>query len=393
MSLNHDKLKQRRAGSRVNFGWKAKENGNKVRILPPHSKFLTAWDQMEDVALRYQIHYFRRDGKQTEVSRCLEELKQKCPACETYRAFKKSTDPGLQELAKEIRAADQYLLNILDINNLQQGLQVWAANYTCWDKIMEIVANPQWGNVIDPANGLNFEIILTPGARSRSGHNSYSVMPGDGGQRTTVMQILEAIPGWQSELDKLEQHINPAKSAEEIQALLDEIGFPPPGGQPRAVRPVAGVQPVGVAPVAVPSAMPAAPVPSVAIPGVAPVAPAAPAPVAIPAAPAAVPVAPVPVAQPVPVPVAVPTPVEPARPNVASVFAPGAPPPTLAHPSAGAVSAVHYDPGPDYRPKMADADRPANVPRCYSDYKPQVHSCQPCPVISDCQLRYLGYKV
>jgi hypothetical protein len=109
-----------------------------------------------------------------------------------YRTHKKSTDPGLVEMAKSIRAADQYLFNILDINNLQAGIQAWPANYTCWDKIMEIAANPAWGNVVDPANGVNFDVTMTPGNRSRTGHNQYSVMPGDGGQRTTVEAILDS---------------------------------------------------------------------------------------------------------------------------------------------------------------------------------------------------------
>lgn len=372
MSLNHDKIKQRHERSNLGFGWKPKENTNRIRILPPGSRFLAAWDQLEDCALLYHIHYFKREGKQTEVSRCLAELKQPCPACETYRAFKKSTDLNLAERVKEIKPTAQYLMNIIDINDPQKGLQVWAANWTCWDAIITIMGKAAWGNVLDPANGRNFEVTLTPGTRTKTGRNSYSVTPEP--NLTTIMPFLETIPNWQAALDTLDQNITAPKTADEISTLLDEMGFPTVGNR----------RPVGTPQAAVPSyggvtAPVSAAVPAVSIPGVA--AQPAPAPVvSTPAIGTGVPlVAPVTTAAPainVAVP-AVPAVEQTIRPNVASVLAPQA-------------QSVHYDPGPGYQPKVADGERPAGVPRCFGDYAPDRHRCgHPCPAIVDCQLRLL----
>ena len=384
---NFEALKQRRAGSSRGFGWKAKENANKVRILPPHSKFIGNWDQMTDLAVTFRIHYFKIEGKQTEVSRCLDELKQQCPACAMSRAHRKSTDPGLQELAKSIRASDQYLFNILDINNLQAGIQAWGANYTCWDKIMEIAANPAWGCVVDPANGVNFEVTMTPGNRSRSGHNAYSVTPEP--QRTTVMAILEAIEGWQEKLNTLPDHITPPKTAEEISGYLDDMGFPPitgsrppGGGAPLPVNPAVQAIPVGGAPMAI--SIPGAPataapapvsIPGSPMPAVAPASTTAPAPVTIPTgAPASIQI---PSATPAPVPIPVQTGPQLVtdRPAAASI---------------ATATSIHYDPGPNYTPKVSDAERPVGAPRCFGDYAPTVHRCQPCPVLVDCQYKLLG---
>ena len=357
----HERLQKRREGSsRGGIGWKPKDGANHVRILPPHSKYIGNFDAMEDLAISFQMHYFRLgDGRQTEVSRCLGDLKQKCPACEMSWKYKDADDPALKELAGQVRAATSYLFNMLDIDNLQAGIQVWGANYTCWDKIMEVAANPAWGYVVDPANGINFEITLTAGNRTRTGRNQYSAVPDP--TRTTVMGILEAIPDWSGQLDKLEEQILPPKTTDEITALLDEMGFPvKAGGAPRAV----GAAPV---PVAVAAAAPQ-PVRAVAAP--VPAAPAAPQPVAVPAA---QPVA-VPVAQAVPAPVAQPV-------RAAAQAAPQ---------SAAVPAAYDYDPGPTYTPKMTDAERPAGAPRCFSDYDPTVHPCQACPVIVECQLAMLG---
>lgn len=390
--LNYDALKKRRAGSRSGGGWKPREGQNLVRILPPGGQYVDNWGAMQDLAHAFKMHFFRIEGRPTDVSRCLEELKQTCPACDTWRAWRKSEDPGIKELAKQIAPSDQYLFNILDINNLQSGIQVWAANYTCWDKVMEIAANPSWGNVVDPANGVNFDVQLTPGNRSRSGYNSYSVMPEP--QRTTVMAILQNIPNWKEELDKIADHIAAAKEPDEIVAILSEMGFPNVSlrgssatrGAPMAapmpmavpnvvpsVAPTMGVP--GIAPAAVPTVTPAVGVPGIAPTAAPNVAPA----VGVPGvAPAAVPSA-------APVPYAVP-------PAAAPVAAP-APmaPPANAAPATSA-QAVHYDPGPLYQPKMPDGSRPAGAPRCFGDYNPQIHRCQECPVMTACQLSMLGIQ-
>lgn len=327
MSLDHDKLKQRRAGNRGGMGWKPKDGENRLRILPPASKFLGAWDQLSDVAVSYKMHYFRIEGRQTEVSRCLEEIKQRCPACEAWRSHRKSTDPGLKELAKQVAPADSYLMNVLDINNLQAGIQHWGANYTCWDKILEIVANPAWGNVLDPENGVNFVVNMTPGNKSRTGYNQYSVLPEP--QRTTVQAVLEQDSAWREKLDALGDQITAAKDAVEIQALLDEMGFPPPPSRGGGHVAPAAVASAAVLPVAG----------AVKLPAVAPVA----------------------------------------------IAVPRVQPPAVTM----ALPEVHYDPGPTYAPKTTDQERPAGAPRCFGDYNPTVHRCRPCPVQVDCQMRML----
>jgi len=366
--INHERLKQRRAeGSRGGAGWKPKEGENKVRVLPPGSRFLTAWDQMEDVAVGFEMHYFGQ-GPGTEVSRCPKDLKLPCPACDAYWANRESADPGLKEMVRQIKSTRVYLMNVIDINNVGAGIQHWGSNYTCWDRIIEMVANPSYGNVLDPANGVNFLINLTPKNRSRTGFPQYDVQPErDGGPagpvyRTTVMNVLSAIPDWQGRLDQLELQITAMKSADEIRGLLEALRIPLVAGQTtRLSRPIA--PPAGVVAAAAPIAAATA---------------VAPAPVAAPVA-----AAPVPVAVAAAVPAAVPAaaPVAAATPSATAGFQTAAP----------AASSFHYDPGPQYVPKISDAERPAGAPRCFGDYNASVHKCNhPCPVRGSCQMKMLG---
>jgi hypothetical protein len=254
MALNYAKLQQKRTSS-GGMGWKPKEGENRIRVLPPTTEYFDAPENLEDFAVSYKMHFFKIEGRPTEVSRCLRETGGRCPACDAWRANRESADPGLQKKAKDVSPSDMYLFNILDINNLSQGIQVYQANWTCWDKIMEIGANPDWGDVISPIEGINFVINKTAGSKSRSGYPAYSVMPEP--QRTSVVETLAGIEGWKDKLDELENNITPAKTPEEIRGFLAEMGFP--GFTAQNPPPASSAPSPGVAPPAASSPPPPSP--------------------------------------------------------------------------------------------------------------------------------------
>lgn len=367
-------------------GWKPKAGDNLIRLLPPRSIFLTNPGAMEDLAISYRMHYFRLDGRPTEVSRCLEPMKQRCPACEAWRIHRKASDPKMAEAVRDIGPSDIYLFNMIDLQNYQAGIQRWGANFTCWDKIMDIASNPSWGNVVDPDQGVNFRVSMTPAQQSRTGFNSYSVMPEP--QRTSMTSWLDtSIPGWREQLDQLEESIIEAKDVEEIRAMIAEMGFAvaeaprsfavpgigaPPGAPPpppMMAPPSTAAPPPIMAPPTTAAPPVAAPLPGIAAPPPGVVAPPPGVVAPPPGAPIPPPMVGAPVTAPPPIPVA---------------------PMPAAQTQALPVGGVHYDPGPAYTPKLDDAHRPVGVPRCFSDYNPQVHACATCPVMTPCQMKMLG---
>lgn len=352
MGLNHGKLQEKRTRG-GGPGWRPKEGDNKIRILPPCSRYFT--EDLDFIAFKFKVHWFNLEGK-AEVSRCLEETGLKCPACKAYFAHRKSEDPALKELIKRISPNERYIFNILDLNNLQGGIQRWEAPWSVWDKIMEIAGNPAWGDILSPESGINFNINLTPGQKSRTGFATYSATPEP--TRTTVMSVLAAIPDWQAALDGVEDSIPDAKTAAEMVTLLGELGIPGFAGPAATAQLPQGLpQPVAPPPAPVQQYVPqpvGAPPPAAVMPAPTPVVPppAAVAPAAVMPTPAVAAVAPAPT--PAPAPAAAP-----------------------AAPAAGRTDAKGR-PIPD------------GAPGCFGDYNSQIHPCGSCPVQAPCQLRFLN---
>lgn len=88
--------------------FKPKTGDNMIRLLPNLSDIEKTW-----VIVR--VHFLptvKKDGGEVNVPvRCLEDFGEKCPAC---KEWKRLLDEGDKETAKNYRAREQYLYNVLD---------------------------------------------------------------------------------------------------------------------------------------------------------------------------------------------------------------------------------------------------------------------------------------
>lgn len=352
MALDLDALKKRRA-RRTSSGWTAKEGDNQIRVLPHTSRYFT--EQLNDFALEFRSHFLRADGMDTAVYRCLRDQKQPCAICEVHKRFKESDNANLKQLADQLRASERHLMNIVDLNDPGVGIQLYETGPQVYDAILEFVSNPNWGDVVNPENGKNITVTLTPGSKSRSGFNSYSVLPNP--NSTSIVPHLPA--DWQTKLDEIESGVPAFPTPSEIQKWLEVLGVA--DGHPTS----AGNPSTAAAPVASAPAAPAAPPEVPAIPAAAPV------PVA-----SAIPVAPVAEAAVTPATIAAATP---AATGPADV------------PVALRAFVEEHKLG-----WAIKKDKP--LPACYSEgpnrpdigFDPRKFPCDPCPVKADCQLTKLG---
>lgn len=209
--------KQRRSGG----GWKPDEGPNEVRILPPTSEYFE--EDIDYIALTCNLHYFRMDSMDTQVSRCFRDDGRVCPACEMAGRFSDDEDdPALAKRADQISRAERHFFNIIDLDDVEIGIQPYQCGYTVHRDLLKYAANPKWGDFLHPEHGRDVTIELTPGSRTKSGYNEYSVQPDpDQIDRTDILPS-----DWLEKLDELQYAIPDYMTEDEMLRVLDRMEFP-----------------------------------------------------------------------------------------------------------------------------------------------------------------------
>lgn len=364
MPLNLAKLKEKKERS-GGTGYSPKEGSNPIRILPHTALYFT--QDMSEFCHEFRSHFIRIPGADMVITRCLRDKPgESCPVCQAYQEYRENPDPEVAKLANDLKGGYRYIFNILALNDLNAGIQHYETGPMVYNAILEYLANPNWGDMINPANGRNWTLVFTPQNKSSSGFNHYAMQPDP--QLTNAESVLPA--NYKELLDATAVNVPGFMETPALMEILQKLGLFP--GK-------AAVAPAGVS-------MPAA--------GVMPVVQqmAAPTPVQQPAAVAAPvqamqPVQQMETVQPVTMPVATPVTmpiVQPVAVATPQTMAAPTPTPTVAAAAGGAtvVSKV-YPPGLEINPLEG-------VPVCFGEYDPQTHPCEACPDMSDCVVKTLG---
>ena len=107
-----------------------------------------------------------------------------------YRALAKSTDESELLRANEIKPSKKYFLNVVDVNNIEDGVKVFGAAKGVYNAILEVLMDPEYGgeNAIFGRNGLDFGIVYNSKA---SPSEMYKVIPRAGGKSEKLNKDLE----------------------------------------------------------------------------------------------------------------------------------------------------------------------------------------------------------
>src|SRR5690606_21792506 len=162
---------------------------NIIRVLPHTSRYFT--EMLGDFAYGFRVHYFRAEGRDTQVTRCPRDANRHCLACELASKYRDSSDPGIAKAAADVKAVQRRLMNILDLAKPAAGSQAYECGNKVYGDILEICTNVKWGDVFHPETGRNFTLTFTPASQAKSGYNDYSCMPDP--DKTSVKHILDTI--------------------------------------------------------------------------------------------------------------------------------------------------------------------------------------------------------
>lgn len=216
MPLNKEGLKKT-ATPKDTFQFK--DGDNILRILPPAMKYFT--EDIDFFARKMLVHYnVGPEGSPPIACPRLKDKAARCPICETSRRLRRN--PATKELAGDLGPRTRYIMNVVDMEHPERGVQVCEVGPSVYDPIFDVATDRDYGDVLDLKVGRNFKITLTPASRSKTGYNSYSTLAG--ANPTSVKEILDdkkIFPkGWKDKIDALEGRVNEPPSFDELDRLV-----------------------------------------------------------------------------------------------------------------------------------------------------------------------------
>ena len=142
-----EKLEEiKRGGTRF---WTPKEGASLIRILPPYS----GEDWYKETWFHFGIGV---DRKPIACARRL--LDEPCYICEQVDELRKSEDPRDVELPTQIAARRRVFYNIIDLDDVESGVQIFSSGVTIFKDLLMYVADPDWGDITDPEEG--YDIVI-----------------------------------------------------------------------------------------------------------------------------------------------------------------------------------------------------------------------------------------
>lgn len=151
--------KERMGEEKVGGGefWSPPEGDTRIRIMPP------AGEDQEEFWFRTGTHF--RVGPDERAVPCplTAGVRDTCFLCRMVKQLKRGDEDDQAE-ADEMSASPRYLLNIIDLDNPETGVQVWRCPVTVFRRIHKYRMNEDdYGDMTDLENGYDMIVTRTGG--------------------------------------------------------------------------------------------------------------------------------------------------------------------------------------------------------------------------------------
>lgn len=184
--------------------WKPKEKLNRFRVL--RAKAGDPW------AVPTVVHFgLGPEGKDRALCNIFAG-EDRCEACEEAAKLKASSRNSDQKRADEIKPTHQVLMNILDLEDLELGVQVWCTSESKEYELMEYFVDPEWGDFTHPKEG--YEVRMK---RTGTGRNDTKYGPIKLAKSPSALSDARTVLGQLKDLIKFYRRV----TNEEMRALLD----------------------------------------------------------------------------------------------------------------------------------------------------------------------------
>lgn len=90
---------------------------------------------------------------------------------------KKNGDEANKELIKNIASKKRYLVPVLVRGEEDKGVRFWEFGKNIYKTFLGLINNPQYGDIADPQNGIDFEVSVQPKAKTGKMYDTTNIIP------------------------------------------------------------------------------------------------------------------------------------------------------------------------------------------------------------------------
>lgn len=195
--------------------WRPEEGQHSIRIVPTADG-----DPFKEFWFHYDV------GKTKSVLCPKKNFGEECPICEfasqLWREGAANNDDESKKMAKSLFPRQRFSSPVLVRGDEKKGVQVWSYGKTVYETMINLVLNPEYGDITDAEDGLDLTIDYSkasgPGAfpttKITPRRKSSPLCSPEYGGAAKCKEILDTIP----DFDKLFKRL----STSDVQKILDE---------------------------------------------------------------------------------------------------------------------------------------------------------------------------
>jgi hypothetical protein len=214
MAINMNKMKnklqsvQNRGSARTSQFWRPSDGDQTIRIVPTSDG---------DPFKEYWFHY--NVGKNSGFLSPKKNFGEDDPLDAFVRQlFNEGTDESIK-MAKNLMARQRFFSPVIVRGEEDKGIRIWGYGKTVYEQLLNLVLNPEYGDITDPENGT--DLMLNYGKPAGAQFPQTKLMPS---RRTTAIcpditseecvKLLDSIPEFGTLFER--------KTPEDVQRMLDE---------------------------------------------------------------------------------------------------------------------------------------------------------------------------
>jgi len=146
MKAKYSNLKNR-AGSGSSGFWKPSEGSQTLRIVPTEDG---------DPFKSYSFHY--GVGKENGFLCPNKNFGDDCPVCSFVRKLYQEGDEESKAMARQLGVKSRFFSPVLVRGEEDAGVRVWGFSKTVYETLLNLVLNPDYGDITDTETGIDLDI-------------------------------------------------------------------------------------------------------------------------------------------------------------------------------------------------------------------------------------------